>query len=215
MISFSFIIVVLLSILFFYFGTGKDKRATFLFLAWQTIIGVAVLKGIFRQSPEFFPVAIIGTMILSILWLKHVDRQKMDLRMLLAVHILRIPVELILYQLFLQHKIPEQMTFKGWNPDILMGISALFLLLYTAFGRGQLNKIFFIAWNVAGIFALAFIVSIAILSSPLPIQQFAFEQPNIAVLQIPYCFLPTCIVPVVLMSHILLMTKQPSRQRFR
>lgn len=56
-----------------------------------------------------------------------------------------------------------------------------------------------------GILFLLFIVSIAILSSPLPIQQLAFDQPNIALLIFPYTFLPTCVVPIVLMSHILLL----------
>ncbi len=97
------------------------------------------------------------------------------------------------------------MTFQKWNFDILMGFSALVLLAYTLLTNRKFNKQFFIIWNVTGIVFLLFIISFTILSSPLPIQQFAYEQPNIAVLEFPYCLLPTCVEPVVLMSHILLL----------
>ncbi len=97
------------------------------------------------------------------------------------------------------------MTFKGWNFDILIGFSALVLLVYALITNKKFNKQFFIIWNIIGIVFLLFIVALAILSSPLPIQQLAFEQPNIAVLEFPYCLLPTCVVPIVLMSHILLL----------
>lgn len=159
----------------------------------------------FEEKPNLFPPAILGTVALTILTLKRIDRQKINAKILLAVHVLRIPVELILYQLYLQNKIPGLMTFKGWNFDILVGLSALVLLVYTLTTNRRFNRKFFIVWNVAGMVFLLFIVSLAILSSPLPIQRFAYEQPNIAVLEFPYCLLPACIVPVVLMSHILLL----------
>jgi hypothetical protein len=46
------------------------------------------------------------------------------------------------------------------------------------------------------------IVSNAILSAPFPFQQFAFDQPNIAVLYFPFIWLPCCVVPLVLLSHL-------------
>ncbi|MEM9987092.1 MAG: hypothetical protein AAF804_18515, partial [Bacteroidota bacterium] len=46
-------------------------------------------------------------------------------------------------------------------------------------------------------------VGIAILSAPLPFQQLAFEQPNVAVLRFPYVLLPGVVVPLVLLSHLL------------
>jgi hypothetical protein len=105
------------------------------------------------------------------------------------------------------------MTFKGWNFDILIGISALVILLYQLTSKRKMNRQFLIVWNIIGIVFLMFIVSLAILSSPLPIQQFAFDQPNIGLLEFPYCFLPTCIVPIVLMSHILLLNEEKKHYR--
>lgn len=42
----------------------------------------------------------------------------------------------------------------------------------------------------------------ALFSTPSPIQQFAFEQPNIAILNFPFSWLPTFIVPLVLFGHL-------------
>nr|WP_121272840.1 hypothetical protein [Pedobacter schmidteae] len=207
MSSITFVIITLLSLLLFYFGTGKDKRVLVLIIFWQFLIGVFAMFGIFQTKPILFPLVIIGTILLTIFLIKKIATQKINTNILLSIHILRIIVELILYQLFLQNKIPKLMTFNGWNYDILIGISALAILTYQLVSKRNISRQIFIIWNIAGIVFLMFIVSLAILSSPLPIQQFAFEQPNIGILEFPYCFLPTCIVPIVLISHIFLIIK--------
>ena len=127
--------------------------------------------------------------------------------MLLSIHVLRIPVELILYQLFLNGKIPKLMTFSGWNFDIVIGFSALTLLIYVGISKKWIGRKLFIVWNFSGLLFLFFIVALSVLSSPLKIQKLAFDQPNIGVAEFPFCFLPTCVVPIVLMSHILLLQK--------
>ncbi|MBK9635957.1 MAG: hypothetical protein IPO64_16130 [Bacteroidetes bacterium] len=99
------------------------------------------------------------------------------------------------------------MTFKGWNFDILMGISAVFLLLYLLLTKRKLSRAFILIWNLLGLLLLVNIVIIGILSAPLPIQQLAFDQPNIAVLQFPFIFLPALLVPLVFLSHILTIKK--------
>ncbi|MGC4231501.1 MAG: hypothetical protein QM594_00685 [Niabella sp.] len=189
-----------------------------IFTTWQFAVGGLAAFRVFQEKSNLFPFAILGTVILTFLMLKRINRQKINAKMLLAVHALRIPVELVLYQLYLQNKIPGLMTFKGWNFDILIGFSALVLLVYALITNRKFNKQFFIFWNTAGILFLLFIVSLAILSSPLPIQLFAFDQPNTAVLEFPYCLLPTCVVPIVLMSHILLLAHklyilQPAKEK--
>ncbi len=208
-----FTVISLLSLLLFYFGTGRNKRLLFLFTAWQSVVGLAAFLSVFQANPMLFPLAILGTIPLVFGILKQVDRHQIDEKVVLAIHVLRIPVELILFQLYLQNKIPHLMTFKGWNFDILIGLSALVLLVYMLITNRKANRQLFIVWNVSGIVFLLFIVALAVLSSPLPIQQFAFDQPNIAVLEFPYCFLPTCVVPVVLMAHILLLRLDYMRNR--
>lgn len=208
MTQITFLILGILSLLLLYLGTGRNKKTLTIFIVWQTLVGTIAILHIFDEKPNLFPLVIFGTVVLTFLTLKRIDRQILNPTILLSIHIIRIPVELILYRLFLQHKIPILMTFTGWNFDILIGLSALIILLYQLSSRRKISRHFFIGWNIIGITSLLFIVSLAILSSPLPIQQFAFDQPNIAVLEFPYCFLPTCVVPIVLMSHILLINEQ-------
>ncbi|MDO6470670.1 hypothetical protein [Maribacter sp. 1_MG-2023] len=188
----------------FYTGTGKNLRVVTIFIAWQIVIGLLSYFEVFKENPLLFPVAIIATTLLSILGFKMVSIKNLNTNYLLGIHIVRIPVELCLYQLFLKGQIPEIMTFTGWNFDILIGLSAVVILIYQSVKNKNLAKSYFLFWNVIGLLFLSVIVIIAILSSPLPIQQFAFYQPNVALFQFPYCFLPICIVPIVFISHFLL-----------
>lgn len=206
MIQIVFIIISLLSLISFYLGAGRDKTLLLLFISWQFIVGTLAILKIFEKHPSLFPLLIVGTVVVTIVSLKRIDTKKINPTILLAIHILRVPVELVLYQLFLERKIPNLMTFKGWNFDIVIGISALAIFVYQLIMKQKIGRQFFIIWNIVGMIFLFVIVSLAILSSPLPIQQFAFDQPNIAVLEFPYCFLPTCVVPIVLISHILLIS---------
>lgn len=93
------------------------------------------------------------------------------------------------------------MTFEGRNFDILSGITAL-VIYYFGFMKRKLNKWVLLFWNFCCLGLLVNIVSIAILSAPFSFQRFGFDQPNIAVLHFPFIWLPCCVVPVVLFSHL-------------
>jgi hypothetical protein len=93
------------------------------------------------------------------------------------------------------------MTFEGWNFDILSGLTAP-LVAWLAFRDGRANETVLTVWNLLALALLANIVVIAILSLPSPIQRFGFDQPNVAVEYIPFIWLPTVIVPIVLFSHL-------------
>lgn len=205
MVPLLFLLIVIAALILFYFGTGKNRKVFLYFLLWQLIIGTLALFHIFEQRPRVFTAVIIGTILFTIFSLSNIKTVVLNSTLLLSIHILRIHVELVLYQLYLQHKVPLSMTFKGVNFDIVMGISALLLLVYMLLSGKKINRKLFIAWNIIGIGFLLFIVALAIFSSPLPLQQFAYNQPNIAVLAFPYCLLPAGLVPIVLMAHLLLL----------
>lgn len=199
-----FLLITLLTLFLFYTGTGKNIRIVLIFIAWQILIGILSYFEVFKEKPLLFPLAIIATTLLSFLSFKMVSIEKLNTNYLLGIHIIRIPVELCLYQLFVKGQIPEIMTFTGWNFDILIGLSAVVILIYQSVKKKNFAKSYFLFWNIIGLLFLSVIVIIAILSSPLPIQKFAFDQPNVALLEFPYSFLPTCIVPIVFISHFLL-----------
>jgi len=126
---------------------------------------------------------------------------RLSMQMLSYVHIVRIPVELCLYALFINGAVPQLMTFEGRNLDILAGLTAP-LVGFFGIGQSKMGKMPLLAWNFICLGLLLNIVVNAILSAPSPFQKFAFEQPNIAILYFPFSLLPTFIVPLVLFSHL-------------
>ena len=93
------------------------------------------------------------------------------------------------------------MTFEGKNFDILSGITAP-LIYYFGFVKFKINKTGILIWNFICLSLLINIVFLAVFSAPFPFQKFAFEQPNIALLYFPFIWLPSCVVPLVLLSHL-------------
>ncbi|MCZ4501165.1 MAG: hypothetical protein JWQ74_3722, partial [Marmoricola sp.] len=63
----------------------------------------------------------------------------LDIRTLTLFHIIRLPVELTLFWLFMHKGVPELMTFEGRNFDILSGITAP-VMYYFVFVKMKLSK---------------------------------------------------------------------------
>lgn len=119
---------------------------------------------------------------------------------------MRIPVEFVLFWLFLNKAIPEVMTFEGRNFDILAGLSAP-VIYFLGYKKKFLSRGILIGWNLLCLVLLANIVGYAVLATPSPIQQIEFDQPNIAILHFPYVMLPGIVVPLVLASHLIALRK--------
>jgi len=126
---------------------------------------------------------------------------QLNIKYLYALHIARIPVELVLYWLSIEKMVPQLMTFEGRNFDIIAGITAP-IIYYLGYHKKMLSNKLMLTWNILCIGLLLNIVINAILSAPLAFQQFAFEQPNIAVLYFPFNWLPSLVVPLVLFAHL-------------
>ncbi|WDF67341.1 hypothetical protein PQ465_13605 [Sphingobacterium oryzagri] len=120
-----------------------------------------------------------------------------------SIHVIRVIVEIILLALYKQEKIPRLMTLEGWNIDILFGISALVIWYGVAVKRFEFSKKVILLWNLLGILSLFWVLMIGILSSPLPLQQLAFDMPNTAVLIFPYSLLPAVVVPLIILVHLI------------
>lgn len=215
MLNIIFLLITLLSFILFHIGAGSGKRGILISILWLAVTGTLAYLGFYENTsslpPRFLFVLLPGILIFTFQY-KWAKKARLNITSLLAIHALRLPVELILHQLYLQKKIPILMTYEGWNFDILTGMSAILLLAYKLFTGKELNRSLMILWNLTGLALLLIIVSIAILSAPLPIQQLAFDQPNIAVLEFPIVFLPAYIVPAVFVSHVLLIQKEMKKK---
>ncbi|WP_162903331.1 hypothetical protein [Taibaiella koreensis] len=195
-----------------YLGTGRDKRLLVVCLAWTVATGILAGYRFFENTKAMPPrmlLAIVPPLVYITWYVRRTPASRLQPAYLLAIHTLRLPVELILYQLYLQAKVPVLMTYRGWNFDILTGISAILLLLTGITRRSSAGAAaLFRIWNIIGLVLLAIIVGIAVLSAPLPLQRLAFDQPNVALLFFPYTWLPAVVVPVVLLSHLLCLKRK-------
>ncbi len=177
---------------------------------WLVIQSILSLKNFYKADTSSFPPNIIlfGIMptILTFIYLFGSQNGKkfifsLPLKNLTYINIVRIPVEIVLFWLFLNKAIPELMTFEGKNYDIVAGISAP-IVAYFGITKTKLRSHIVLVWNFICLGLLLNIVIIALFSAPSPIQKFAFEQPNIAILNFPFSLLPTFIVPIILFGHL-------------
>jgi hypothetical protein len=200
-------ITTFLTILIFYKAANNSKLSLLILFTWMVIQGLMAYSGFYAVADTFPPrfSLFIVPPLFMILVLFNTQKGKSFLdglnpKILTILHIVRIPVEIILYMLFVNKTIPELMTFEGRNFDILAGITAPFIF-YFGFVKNKINKNLLLTWNFICLALLINIVVNAILSAPTPFQQFAFDQPNIAIFHFPYIWLPCCIVPLVFLSH--------------
>lgn len=207
-LSLFFGLTTLLSIHLFARSTVQSLKVRLILLLWILLISALTYLGIPQQTdmlpPRLLLMVLPILITLLLLFILPSGRRWMDtldITRLHWVHVVRIPVELCLYGLFIAKAVPEIMTFAGRNFDILAGITApVVIYLY---GKKQLSKTGLLIWNFLSLLLLANIVTTAVLSVPFPFQQFGFEQPNIAVLNFPFVWLPTYVVPLVLASHLI------------
>ncbi len=121
---------------------------------------------------------------------------------LIYIQAFRIVIEFILWQLHRNGIIPFQMTFEGFNYDIIIGLSAP-LIAYYSFTDKKWPKIVPLLWNFAGLLLVLNITLIAFLSSPSPFRAFLTEPSNTLPAYFPYVWLPAFIVPFAVTVHIL------------
>lgn len=124
------------------------------------------------------------------------------MKYLIWIHLVRIPVEICLLWLAQNKQVPFSMTFEGYNYDIIFGLTApIVALLYFKFKR--IPSSVFLAWNILGLISLLAIVIRAAGATPTKLQVWDFEQPNYAVLHFPFIWLPSVIVPIVMLAHLI------------
>jgi len=179
-------------------------------IVWLIIQAVLTLKDVYNFETDSFPPTILLFGILPpllsiiILFLTEKGKQLIDslpLTNITYLNIVRIPVEIVLFWLFLNKTVPELMTFQGRNFDIIAGITAP-IVAYFWIVKEKNNRKKILIWNFIGLGLLINIVINAFLSAPTPIQQFGLEQPNIAILNFPFSWLPTFVVPFILFGHL-------------
>lgn len=129
----------------------------------------------------------------------------LPLALLVGVQGFRLPLELMMHEAMEQGLMPAQMSYSGYNFDIVTGATALIVAGLLLAGRAGARLVW--AWNIMGTLLLANVVTIALLSAPGPWRVFTTEPANVWVTQAPYVWLPAVMVTMALLGHIVIFRK--------
>jgi hypothetical protein len=208
-----FALTTALTLFIFYKASHRSVTVLVVLSAWLLLQTAISLTGFYTVTdtlpPRFLLLVLPPFLAIIIFFVTKKGRQFIDgLRkdLLTLLHVVRIPVEIVLFLLFVKGTVPIEMTFEGRNLDILSGITALFIW-YFGYIKKKLKSVIIVTWNIICLCLLFNIVITAILAAPFPFQKIAFDQPNIAVLFFPFTWLPGFIVPLVLFSHLVCLRK--------
>ena len=177
-------------------------------VVWLALTGAIAASGIllrFDQSPP--PIMFLVAAVLAggtAIGLSRVGERLatgLPLATLVGFHGFRLPLELVLRQGYEAGLTPLQMTFSGWNFDIVTGVSALVLAAVLA--RRTVPLWIVALWNAVGSFLLLVVSVIGVASTPM-FRAFGGDpgQLNTWIARFPYVWLPSVLVMAALAGHI-------------
>jgi len=180
----AFIFLVLYTLYFFYQSNNGAWKLTLILLLWSGLHSVLAYNGFYENTTALPPrfVFLLPPLVLAIIYgLRPKQRQwiiqNRNLKTSTLLH-----------------------TVRGRNFDILAGLTAPIMAWLLWKKKLSLRTLY--VWNIICLCLVLLIAANGLLSAPLPFQQFAFDQPNIALLKFPYILLPGLIVPVVVYTHL-------------
>jgi hypothetical protein len=98
--------------------------------------------------------------------------------------------------------VPVQMTYAGYNFDIVSGALAALVGIWAFVHRPPTWVV--LGFNSVGSLLLLNIVSIAVLSMPTPMRAFQNDPPNTFVAHLPFVWLPSLLVQAAWFGHLLI-----------
>jgi len=108
--------------------------------------------------------------------------------------------------LYATGKLPGVFAWTAGLGDVLVGVLAPVVAL--AYARGpRENGDLVAAWNIFGLIDLLVAVAMGLLTSPSPLQMFAFVHPNELISAFPLVLVPTYLVPASVLLHLASLAK--------
>jgi len=178
---------------------------------WLVVAAIVGATGVLRQSPVPPPAVAVALTIVALLVVR-LSRgareavQQIGPGPLVLFHVVRIAAGAYFLVLGARDVIPREFTTPaGWG-DIVVGIAAIWVLLRCLPVRMPWQRWAFYLWNVAGLLDILAVIGNAI---RLYLRDPAFVEPFMS---LPLAILPTFVVPIVIVSHVLLFSWARSRE---
>jgi hypothetical protein len=165
-----------------------------------------------RPPPLLLMVAAVVGLSVSLAFSRFGSRFVEGLPMWILVlgQVFRFPLELLMHRAADEGVMPPQMSYSGWNFDIITGLTAMPVAWLLASGVRNARALA-LGWNIMGSLLLANILAIAIVSTPL-VAAFGPDRLNTWVAYPPFVWLPTLMVVCALTGHLVMFRKLRSRR---
>lgn len=197
-----------------WFATGSIRVASItclivgaLMTAQFAIASTGILREWERRPPPLL-LLIVATLAVTLLFafsrLGGAVAARLSFAALIGSQIFRLPLELTMRRAASEGVMPVQMSYSGFNFDILTGISAAVVCYLLATGKASRRAA--AIWNIFGFCLLTNIVAIAVASLPL-FKAFGEDRLNVWVTYPPFVWLPGVLVPFALLGHALIWRK--------
>lgn len=177
-------------------------------LAWMGFTAILATNGVFSNFETFPPPMIINLIVpivSIIIWIRHPATKSIlagiPLYWVPAFQGFRVIVEFLLWTLFAANLLPKQLTFEGYNFDVLSGILGIVLAIFLYRGISKPMR-WLRLYNYLGFALLLTIVAMSILSMPTPFRQFMNDPSNEIMTQFPFVWLPATLVPLAFALHL-------------
>lgn len=199
------------------YSRGNSRRRVKLTIGaalWMAVTAIAAEAGLlsrFDLTPP--PMALMMASVFAIAIgigfspLGRTLANETSLMLLVALQIFRFPLELVMHHAADQSIMPVQLSYSGYNFDIITGLGAILLVSLMKF-KTELSKVVVWIWNIWGMYCLLAIAIIAITTSPMA-QAFGNDPANLNtwVLFFPYVWLPVVLVTIAISGHIIITRK--------
>ena len=150
-----------------------------------------------------FPYLFTGACILTVLLVPTLRQWALGLRLelLIALQLLRLPLEGILHWAAYHRQAPLGLTFYGGSPELLIGAVTPIMLYLSRKNEGK-NRMWLLVWSYAGIASLTTLWMRSMLCAPSAMQKWGYEIPNYLMVHFPGSWIVTVIIPVLLFAQI-------------
>jgi hypothetical protein len=205
-----FVVLPIVMAILIAWGSGSGRFAVSI-LTWMLIAVVLAQTGVlgrFSATPPPIGLFLITGLVATIAvgrsrWSERLV--ELPLGVLIGAQAFRILVEILIHESSRIGLAAPQMTWDGYNFDIVTGITALALAPFARVAP----KWLILVWNCMGLALLLWVVGVAALSFPTRFQ--LLRPDNTWVAYFPYVWLPSVLVTAALLGHVVLFRKLAAR----
>jgi hypothetical protein len=201
-------------------GLREPARRTWLFTGvaiagiagWMSLTWYVAASGVLadfsrKPPPLMLLLVVVLAMSVSIAHTRYGTRfvEGLPLWILIAGQCFRLPLEVLMHRAAQEGVMPPQMSYSGWNFDIVTGLTAIPVAWWLARGHRYARTVALL-WNALGSILLVNVLTIAILSTPV-FGVFGADRLNTWVAHPPYVWLPTLLVVSAITGHLVIFRK--------